>query len=38
MYVRHEELRMVEWCALGYDPVVGKRLQEGDERVDLVGT
>src|SRR6476620_6217921 len=37
MSVRHEELRMIERSALEHDPVVGERLQEGDERVDLVG-
>src|SRR6188474_2654106 len=37
MSVRHEELRMIEWSALEHDPVVGKRLQVSDERVDLVG-
>src|SRR5262245_56787314 len=37
MSVRHEELRMIERSALEDDTVVGKRLQEGDERIDLVG-
>src|SRR5690348_8352667 len=36
MSVRHEELWMVEWSALEDDPVIGERLQEGDERIDLV--
>src|SRR6476620_9487791 len=38
MSVRHEELRMVEWRALEYDPVVGERLHVSNECVDLVGT
>ena len=37
MSVRHEELRMIERSALEDDPVIGKHLQKGDERVDLVG-
>src|SRR6476469_5268583 len=36
MSVRHEKLRMIERSALEDDTLVGERLQEGDERIDLV--
>src|SRR3989442_1384130 len=35
--VRDEELGMVEGCRLEADPVVGERLQEGDEIRPLIG-
>ncbi len=37
MSVRHEELRVVERRAAVEHALVGEGLQEGDDRVDLVG-